>query len=617
MENAQPPKLFRKNDNKVALSEVEEKLKVMRQKRLSRLSTFIDEQNKLLEERSTKSDAMEEAILSIQQSAPEKVKFSIKPIAEDRSEDSAQEEGTNLGEKKKTVRTKKLFERFSCVGQGFDDCDEEEDEESFRRDEKPHGIVSGTLTLHRKSKEFKKENQTTSRVADQDFTRVAEKSENIVNKSDGKFTYGRWTPQKLPKEIDKVEPKPEEKRSDESSQLSSKDNVNLEKNKVLNKIAYGNLLPKKTPNETNEKSTSKKEYENVKLHHSPAEKSNSFTTSDRITKNSSTFDSKSSKSPENVNPSYVTLTFPRKPKPTMKQDAKVQEDQDFKLSEMVNKTTKKEEKDPPSKLNNRVADQIGDTLEENVYENVAVKDNKMVLNTDKIQERLDLDTKVDKNTSSPIQKDTIIGNIEETECLRNNETDEIKLALKKQSETDINEYIKSNPKSPIPTPRKVGAEYNTVLDFQTNMLHLTRRGDMDEEDIEEFNACYKKMARLLEDYRRRMLEVERRKLPRRRLSQIKEALSAVDQRIKRYRGLKRDAEYSEMKNLLSGFFSEISRLNVDVFEKKEEKDELLKLVDRCAKKLAKKAVKNEEAMTEVFRDQIDLITAKRVVGTYI
>nr|CAI5844456.1 unnamed protein product [Callosobruchus analis] len=616
MENAQPPKLFRKNENKVALSEVEERLKVMRQKRLSRLSTFIDEQNKLLEERSTKSDVMEEAILSIQQSTPEKVKFSIKPIAEDRSEDSAQEEGGNVEDKKKVVKSKKLFERFSCVGQGLDDDDAEEDEERFRRDGKAHAVVSGTLTIHRKSKELKKENQSTSaKVA-----RVEEKPDETANKTDGKFTYGAWTPHKLPKEIGKNETRLEEKRSDESPQLSSKDNVNRERNNVLDKIAYGNLLPKMSPNETHAKNTSREEYENVKPHRSLAEKSNSFTSSDRVSKNSPILESTSPLSSQKVNSSYVTLTFPRKTKPTKIQD---EEHQSVKPSELDNEglQIRHEVKDGISyeniDLSNKLENMITNQTGEHVYEVVAVKDNKMVLNKDKVQKRSNLEAKEDKSTSNLIQKDITISNIVETECLRNNETDEIKLALKKQSKTDITEYSTSNPKSPIPTPRKVGAEYNTVLDFQTNMLHLTRRGDMDEEDIEHFNVCYKNMAKLLEDYRRRMLEVERKKLPRKRLSQIKESISVVDQRIKRYRGLKRDAEYLEIKDQLSGFFSEISRMNVNIFEKKEEKDELLELVDRYVKKLVKKAVKNEEAMTEVFRDQIDLITAKRVVGTYI
>nr|CAH7769343.1 unnamed protein product [Callosobruchus chinensis] len=591
MENAQQPKLFRKNENKVALSEVEEKLKVMRQKRLSRLSTFIDEQNKLLEERSTKSDVMAEAIMSIQQSAPEKVKFSIKPIAEDRSEDSAQEEGGIVGEKKKTVRTKKLFERFSCVGQGLDDDDEEEE------DVKAHGIVSGTLTLHRKSKEFKKEDH-------QGSAGVGEKSEDVADRTNRKFTYGIWTPHKLPKEIGKDETKHEENRNNGLPQFSNEDAVDREKNDVLNKIAYGNMLPKKTPNETHDKGTSSTVYENVKRHHSPAGKSNSFTSSDRVTKKISTLDSTTSQSSESVSSSYVTLTFPRKAKPTKIQDA-----QNLEPSEIVNESRKKthqvkEEGKHPSN-------------EENVYEMVAVKDNKMVLSADKVPEKLDSHTKAYQSTSNSIQKDTSVSSIEETESLRTNETDEIKLALKKQSETDVSGSGILNPKSPVPTPRKVGAEYNTVLDFQTNMLHLTRRGDMDEEDIEEFNACYNKMTKLLADYRRRMMDVERKKLPGKRLNQIKEALSVVDQRIKKYRGLKRDPEYGEIKNLLSGFFSEISKMSVEVFEKKEQKDELLKVVDRCAKKLAKKAMKNEEAMTEVFRDQIDLITAKRVVGTYI
>nr|CAH7769344.1 unnamed protein product [Callosobruchus chinensis] len=617
MENAQQPKLFRKNENKVALSEVEEKLKVMRQKRLSRLSTFIDEQNKLLEERSTKSDVMAEAIMSIQQSAPEKVKFSIKPIAEDRSEDSAQEEGGIVGEKKKTVRTKKLFERFSCVGQGLDDDDEEEeDEERFRRDVKAHGIVSGTLTLHRKSKEFKKEDRSTSAagVADQGSAGVGEKSEDVADRTNRKFTYGIWTPHKLPKEIGKDETKHEENRNNGLPQFSNEDAVDREKNDVLNKIAYGNMLPKKTPNETHDKGTSSTVYENVKRHHSPAGKSNSFTSSDRVTKKISTLDSTTSQSSESVSSSYVTLTFPRKAKPTKIQDA-----QNLEPSEIVNESRKKthqvkeEGKHPSSKLENIVANRD----EENVYEMVAVKDNKMVLSADKVPEKLDSHTKAYQSTSNSIQKDTSVSSIEETESLRTNETDEIKLALKKQSETDVSGSGILNPKSPVPTPRKVGAEYNTVLDFQTNMLHLTRRGDMDEEDIEEFNACYNKMTKLLADYRRRMMDVERKKLPGKRLNQIKEALSVVDQRIKKYRGLKRDPEYGEIKNLLSGFFSEISKMSVEVFEKKEQKDELLKVVDRCAKKLAKKAMKNEEAMTEVFRDQIDLITAKRVVGTYI
>ncbi|CAH2008930.1 unnamed protein product [Acanthoscelides obtectus] len=586
MDNPQTPKLFRRNENKVALSEVEEKLKVMRQKRLSRLSTFIDEQSKLLEERSTKSDVMEEAIMSIQQSAPEKVKFGIKPIMEDKSEDST-EESTSIGEKKKVVKTKKLFERFSCVGPSFDD--EEEEEEEVRRD----GIINGTLTLHRKSNEFKKDEHIGPKFRGNSQEKPAS--------NDKKFTYGIWTPRKPSGELNEDKTTHENIRSDDSqSGTFSKDRGKSEKNNVLNQIAFGNLILDKKSIGAKD---SEGHIENTRRHRSPVEKSNSFTSAKGDTRNIPFLDSKTSQSSENLTTSYATLTFPRKTKPTKLQDPEVYtEGKDIVSNTEANKTKRNEAEDK--------------ILDENEYEIIEVKDNKLVYNKDDVEEKLDSSTNEDDNIHRASFRD--YENLEIASTVSKNETDEAKLAMKNQSQSDGTSST-SNPKSPIPTPRQKepSAEYNTVLDFQTNMLHLTRSNDVDENDIEEFNLCYKKMTKLLAEYRRKMIDVEGKRLPQKRLNQIKQSIRVVDQRIKRYRGLKRDKEYLELKHLLSGLFKALINLKPDNYELKEERDELLKMVDRCGKNLAKKATKNEEAMVELFKEQIDCITAKRVVGTYI
>lgn len=120
----------RKASNKEFLNEVEEKLKAMRQKRLSRLSAFVEEQSKLSEIRSNARDIedkeIDQAVLSIQNEATNP-KSSFRTIVEEIiNNDSVDKYDNNKSkieciENKQTVKNKtsstiKFINKLSCVG---------------------------------------------------------------------------------------------------------------------------------------------------------------------------------------------------------------------------------------------------------------------------------------------------------------------------------------------------------------------------------------------------------------------------------------------------------------------------------------------------------------------
>lgn len=621
--------------NQIFLNEVEEKLKVMRQRRLNRLNAFVDEQSKLSEER-TKTKETDPIILEKEivpaekkvatvksrpsfRSAAEKtvtekqLKSAPEEINEARQNEVKSDE--HKEESKKASSTKKLISKFNCVGTS-DVTDESPSRSSVYV---PSSKFNTFSPENKKLPEFSTKfiQRKTISFPDDFSVELHNKSQFMKNRILHKSIESLNTDDKLQSEHKVMYKSAEALLSDKQSlKLTTivAPKINKPEPPKLNKVE-----PPKVSN------TELSKVVKIETQKVPETKSSKIIKVEASNQNK-------------IEPTKLTVTeYPT----TIKTEAIKVASVDPSKVPLLNKTVKVSEivssKPNLQKLTHIEPPKVPDIqlvrteseLHKVELSKTTEVDNliKMQVNNVSHENIATHPMTLHSNRNSAPEPSFSSSDIE------NHQTFDRPLKLPMVTfgkSRDIPAYadvsISKEDRKPTPKPgkkflslplelpalasKKLNREEKVLKKFQTNWNTITdildNKFDVDYDEIENFKTNLDEIGKLLNEFGEMINSLESRQpltSTRKELDDLRIQVSGTKKSVSNFRGLKRDEIYNKIFNQLEYYATEIDRVS----EVEEERQSFLNEVEQCSKLLERKAVKHEQFLQELIVEQVEMI----------